>query len=265
MQHLLNKISAFKKELLNKQLFLLMDYDGTLAPIADTPAEALIPQDTKDLLADLSVMKNIKLAIVSGRELKDVKKMVGIPGMIYAGNHGLEIEGPGIEFSVKVPEGTITLLQNIKKLLSFKLGAVKGVYIEDKKLAIALHYRNAKTGVISMLKEYFNYAVQPYLMTNKVDVLIGKMVYEVRPHVDWNKGNAIMWLISKITKETDREILPIYIGDDITDESVFKCLENTGVTVFVGENRKTAAKHYLKDTGEVYEILKKIKKMLAYE
>ena len=258
MQNLRNKITAFRKELSNKQLYIFMDYDGTIAPIADSPEKAVIPQKMKELIGNLAAMDSIKMAIVTGRSLKDIKSRVGIKGIIYVGNHGLEIEGPGVGYSIKVPEITIDLLQSIKKLLSFKLGSVKGVLIEDKGLAIALHYRNVEKGVISMLNGYFNYVVQPYLMANKIDIIAGKMVYEVRPHVDWNKGNAVMWLISKYKKETDKELLPIYMGDDITDESVFKCLEETGITVRVGEHKKTAAKHYLKDSGEVYEILKEI-------
>jgi trehalose 6-phosphate phosphatase len=117
----------------------------------------------------------------------------------------------------------------------------------------------------TLIKAYFNYVVGPYVMAGKLELLKGKMVYEVRPHLDWNKGNAVMWLLEKYKNEIDKELVPVYIGDDITDESVFKCLENSGITVHVGEHKKTSAKHFVKDTNDVYEVLKEIKKVLCNE
>jgi trehalose-phosphatase len=261
MRHFLHHLTAFKNELSGKQLCVFLDYDGTIAPIADTPDKAVLPRKMQKMISSLAIERQVPLAIVSGRGLKDVKKMVGIKGLIYAGNHGLEIEGPGIEYTAAIPAMTVALVGSIKKLLSYKLGCIKGVFIEDKGVAVALHYRNVDRSALSMVEWYFNYVVQPYRMAHKIDVLTGKMVYEVRPRVDWNKGNAVMWLISKYKKQMDRNLLPIYIGDDVTDESVFKCLENAGTTIYVGEYKKSAAQYAVKDPEEVYEVLKTLEKL----
>jgi trehalose-phosphatase len=147
MKYLIEKLNTISKVVNKKTIALFLDYDGTIAPMAENPDKALPPGKTVKILNELRSMENIKIAIVSGRSLKNVKNILGVKGLVYAGNHGLEIEGPDVNYSVKVPANVTALVQDIKRMLSFKLASMKGVLIEDKGIAVALHYRNIDQSV----------------------------------------------------------------------------------------------------------------------
>ena len=102
MDYIFSQFSKIKELLSNKFILLLLDYDGTLTPIVETPSKAIIHKDTRELLQKLSRSSYCKIGIISGRKLEDIKNIVGIDSIIYAGNHGLEIQGPKIKFESQV-------------------------------------------------------------------------------------------------------------------------------------------------------------------
>ncbi|PIQ86325.1 MAG: trehalose-phosphatase, partial [Candidatus Omnitrophica bacterium CG11_big_fil_rev_8_21_14_0_20_43_6] len=129
MEYLFDQWKQLRKKLFSRYLFLFFDYDGTLAPIAQTPQQAVIAEETKELLSKLSAKPNCALAIISGRSLKDIKHAVGLKNITYAGNHGLEMEGPQIKFESQVPPKSKSALSNIYINLISKLSGIKGVLI----------------------------------------------------------------------------------------------------------------------------------------
>lgn len=253
---------------------LFLDYDGTLTPIVETPNQAIIPSETKDLLEQLSRKPKCKLAIISGRALKDIKNIVGIKNIIYAGNHGLEIEGPKIKFAIPVSPDYRAILKKIKKSLNIKISSISGAFIEDKGLSLSLHYRLTDKKDIPLLKGIFSKVVSPYLGRNKsqepqpnlvswdnIRIKSGKMVLEIGPAVKWDKGKVVLWLSAKQKAVLNRKsIIPIYIGDDRTDEDAFKAIKNKGLSIFVGKPKHSQSNYYLKNTREVVEFLKQILK-----
>lgn len=263
MKNLFRHWDNFKKGLSNKYIMLFLDYDGTLVPIVRTPDKAVLCKETKGLLADLSRIRNCKLAIISGRDLKDIKGKVGIKGIVYAGNHGFQIEGPKVKLNKIVPAKYKKNLEKIRNDLKKKLSSVKGVFIEDKRLSLSLHYRMVDRKEVHLVKNIFSEVANPYLVKNDIKINKGKKLLEVRPVVDWDKGKAVLWLLSKqkFILEEDR-MLPIYIGDDVTDEDAFKVLKNKGISIFVGKPGKSNADFYLKDTKEVKDFLIRILELL---
>jgi trehalose-phosphatase len=260
MDYLFSCWDRLKKEIEEKFIFIFLDYDGTLAPIAQEPAKAVISKNTKDILRKLSKNPYCKLAIISGRALKDIKNRIGLKGIIYVANHGLEMEGPAIRFRSLVPSGYAAVLKKIKQDLVAKLSQIKGVIIEDKGLVLSLHYRMVTRKYIPLVKTVFHETIIHYLVTNKIKINSGKKVLEVKPPLRWNKGHIVSWLCARRRFVLGRDaFLPIYIGDDLTDEDAFKVVKNNGLAIFVGEPIKTShARYYLRNPSEVMIFLKKI-------
>ena len=240
----------------NKILFLGFDYDGTLTPISDHPDQAVLDEQVKGLLDLLAQNPRYKLAVISGRSLTDILQRVGLKNITYVGNHGLEIEGPDIHFQSSLPsyfsEDFQQLVEELKKLLA----GFPGAWLEDKGLTLSLHYRQLGAGNMIGLKRSFHKICKSYLTRNAIMVTQGKKVFEVRPPIVWNKGDAVMWLLTKIQAAYGVEhLLPVYFGDDATDSDVFKVLRNKGVTVSVGEYFSPSAEYYLRIPSEVKEFL----------
>lgn len=245
----------------DRRIFLFLDFDGTLAPIVKTPRFAKLPVSVKKDLCAIACSGRFKIAIISGRTLEDVKKRVGIEGIIYVGNHGFEIEGPKIKFKSFADPDYFKMLKDIKKLLKDKTADFKGVMVEDKGYSIALHYRAAAQSDVPCIKTAFQEATFTPEVRGRIRTRCGKKIFEVLPPQKWNKGEVVMWLLGRerVFDSGDKgRILPVYIGDDVTDEDAFKALRGKGITIFVGSPVKSAAAYYLNDCREVGKFLSDI-------
>lgn len=261
--YIFSSLEGIKKSLKNKFIYLFLDYDGTLSPIARTPAEAHISDRAKELLHKLSKLANCKIAIISGRSLADISKRIGVKNIVYVGNHGFEIKGPKIKFKSPVSRKYRKILKEIKAKLKIDLSPFKGVFIEDKGYCLTLHYRLANENDISAITSKFYFATFIDEFRNNVQTKSGKMTREIRPSILWNKGMAVLWLLeqqSYVMKGKDVRIMPVYIGDDLTDEDAFQVLRNKGLTIFVGKPKSTKACSYLKDSQEVEKFLELVLK-----
>ncbi|MCM8781889.1 MAG: trehalose-phosphatase [Candidatus Omnitrophica bacterium] len=260
-----------------KSVVLFLDYDGTLTPIVKTPHRAVLSSELKRLLERLIKNHLCEIAIISGRALKDIKKKIGISGIVYVGNHGLEIEVPRLKFSrppfdmrrnhhiaLKNPVSLRykRIIEHIKDGLTLKLSTIKGAFVEDKGLSLSVHYRLVDKSQLPTVTNILQEAAILYSGRNKIKIKRGKKVFEIRPAVEWDKGKIVLWLLDRWDFSLkDKEILPVYLGDDITDEDAFKVLRNKGITIFVGEPKKSNARYYLKDTQEVRDFLNHIARL----
>jgi len=259
MKYLFDHYKKLKERLTDKNIMLFLDYDGTLTPIVETPGRAILREETRNLLKKLSNSRKLKLAFISGRSLSDIKNRVGLRNVIYSGNHGLEIEGPKIKFKSPVSPRYKTILRQIKMDLSKKLSKIRGAILEDKGLSLSIHYRQVDKKQIPQIKTIFHETVILYLVRNKIKIKFGKMVLEVRPPTEWDKGKIVLWLLARqIFSAKKGTVFPIYIGDDATDEDAFKALKNRGLTIFVGEPKESYAQYYLKNPKEVIDFLRRM-------
>jgi trehalose 6-phosphate phosphatase len=240
-------------------VLLLSDFDGTLTPIVDRPELAVLPQDIKKLLRKLAKDSRYTVGIISGRALVDLKSKVDLEGIIYAGNHGLEIEGFGSSFLEPIAEEMRPFLQMLNQALAATLRGITGAFVEDKGLTVSVHYRLVDDAEEGRVKDTFRKITDPLHVTGKIRITQGKKVYEIRPPVNWDKGKAVAWFIAK-SKEVKGGggALPIYLGDDLTDEDGFKVIErNGGISIFVGEESlQSVARYFLKSPEEVARFLK---------
>jgi len=240
-------------------ILLLSDYDGTLTPIVDKPELAVLSQEIKKLLRKLAKNRRYTVGIISGRALADLKSKVDLEDIIYAGNHGLEIEGFGSSFLEPIAEEMRPFLKMLNQALSATLRGIKGAFVEDKGLTVSVHYRLVDDTEEGRVKDTFRKVTDSLHVMGKIKITQGKKVYEIRPPVDWDKGKSIAWLMAKCKEFKGRgKALPIYLGDDLTDEDGFKVIErNDGISIFVGEESlQSAARYFLKSPEEVTQFLK---------
>lgn len=254
MKHLLDNIGDIT-ESLRAGTILLFDYDGTLVPIAEKPELAVFSSDIRALLQSLAT--RFKVAIISGRALAEVKSLVGIDGCYYVGNHGFEISGPGVKFARTDAAKMAPKIAQICRMLRRLVGSTNGVIIEDKGMTASIHYRMVKKADVAAVRRALTIAVSSHVEAGEVRITKGKKVLEIRPNIDWDKGKAVSWLIAEVDPE--RELMPIYFGDDRTDEDAFVALERNGISVLVSEKRrKSRARYFLRNDDEVRIFLERL-------
>ncbi|NOZ77262.1 MAG: trehalose-phosphatase [Euryarchaeota archaeon] len=247
MEHLLEKAEIMEKIKKAPELLLMLDFDGTLAPIVERPKDAAMPEDVRRLLEGLKE-KGARLVVISGRTLDDIKARVGIPGIIYVGNHGMEVEGvPQMEWD---PAKARRVMDRLSREELEDISHLQGVTVEDKDLTLSIHYRLAGTKIIERLMKLFADLISP--LGESLRVTRGKKVLEVRPAGVPDKGDIALYLAGLFPSS-----LPIYIGDDTTDEDAFRALRERGaVTVLVSpEPGRTLADFYLRDPRDVERFL----------
>ncbi|MFQ6129399.1 MAG: trehalose-phosphatase [Candidatus Hadarchaeaceae archaeon] len=247
MEYLFNRWEEVERALAPGAL-LLLDYDGTLTPIVERPELAILSSDMKELLKGVS--RHYTLGIISGRSLADVRRIVGLGGIYYAGNHGFEISGPNVELVKPEAERVRPILVKLCEELRGKLGNIKGAIVEDKGSTVSVHYRLVAEEEFEHLKNIFEKAVGPHIDSGVVKVTQGKKVFEIRPNVEWDKGKAVLWISGVV--DPKGKLMPIYLGDDRTDEDAFSALKEKGVTILVSEGPvESNAKYFVKNVDEV--------------
>jgi trehalose-phosphatase len=230
-------------------LLLFLDFDGTLAPIVERPQLARLPTPTRATLERLARRVDCTVSVVSGRALADVRGRVGIDGLIYAGNHGLEISGGGLHFDETTALRLKDDIRDVANALTSQLHHIPNVLVEPKGLTVSIHYRSVHPSDWEDVARVVRRAVSDDHPKFVVDA--GKMVWEVRPRVDWNKGRAVRWIREHLGL---RQALTFYLGDDCTDEDAFAEVGRF-VTARVGALQPTRAGYLITDTEEVAEFL----------
>nr|QEA69011.1 trehalose-6-phosphate phosphatase C1 [Bactrocera minax] len=211
----------------NTPLALLLDYDGTLVAIADNPANTFFTASMKKLLDQLAVHPKVFLAIISGRGLRDVQSCLGIKGITYAGNHGLEIEsGDGTRHDYELPAELQKHYTNIVRELTENLEN-NGAWVEDKKVSLTFHYRDVPTDTA----EQYKGAAKAIIESHGFRANQAHMAIEAKPPVNWNKGEAALLILkNQFGDDWAKKIKVIFAGDDNTDEDAMRLLRDSGTS-----------------------------------
>ena len=265
MEYLFNDWNnIWKKIRAAKYKIMLFDYDGTLTPIVDRPEIAFMPESVKVLLNKLAQRAGVTVGVISGRAISDIREMVGVDNIVFAGNHGLEIEGPGIRFIHPLTDEIKSAMHIISLVLTKAMARIRGVIVEDKGLTLSVHYRLVDSEQLQQVNAIFDNTVNIGRRGGKIRTSSGKKVHEVRPAVPWNKGKAVQMLLEKfLPKNVRGSYLSMYVGDDLTDEDAFQAINSVGgISIFVGDGRqKSVATYYLNDTSEVSSLLAEVLKI----
>ncbi len=251
----LKQFDEVAARLSGRPLLVCLDYDGTLTPIVADPEDASLSEQTRDSIRGL--VSTSPVAIVSGRDLNDVRALVGLRQVYYAGSHGYEIESPsGEHFDFEDAWGYYPLLDSAESILRTILRAVPGAKVERKRFALAVHYRNVPDNFIDVVSQAVDGVSRDHPGLRRS---VGKKIYELRPSLDWDKGKAVRRIHELI--EADKPgCVPIYIGDDTTDEDAFAEIQDDGVGVLVRdeESSESLAHFVLDSTEEVRRFLVKL-------
>ena len=260
LPHALRSIAQLESVLQGRSPAFFVDFDGTVSDIVDDPAAATLTNGAAHALTALSAV--CPVAIVSGRALSDIRSRVGLPGLWYAGTHGTELLGPdGQMYRHPVADESVRLLQQATEDLASALNPIDGVTIEDKQLSVAVHFRMAAPDrVPDVLAE-----VQNVGRRHDLQVTHGRKVIELRPQEKWDKGDAVNWIVDHLNPPN--AILPIYLGDDLTDEDAFEAIKHNGIGVLIRHDedgdRCSAADFAVNSPHEVSLLLKRLAGELA--
>lgn len=236
-RHLLPRLAAAGSPLL-----ALLDFDGTLSDIVARPDDAALRPGNAAVLQALQALASWKgnrkgmrmpgagaiaiaaVGVVSGRALDDVSRRVGIPGLVYAGNHGLEIAGPGICYRHPAAEAAVPVMTQTAARLTAALDGIPGALVENKGITLTLHYRRTPAECRCRASAIFYDAVRPLVDAGRCRITAAKAALELRPAADWHKGRALGLIRARLAPGA----FPLYIGDDATDEDAFRAAQNAG-------------------------------------
>ncbi len=235
-----------------RPLLLSLDFDGTLAPIAPMPTQARVPRATGRLLLTLAQRPGTHLAFLSGRALSDLKKKVVLQGALYIGNHGLDFSPSSLGWNGEAKERWHHVSRRAREKLLPVLRRWPKALLEDKDLDLSLHYRTLPTGQVRPLLVEASRSLQGLPVVCRK----GKKVLELRPQGAPSKAQALARLMARYHIRKKKGLC-LHIGDDRTDEDVFRAFANQrnfiGIKVGAG---KTLAQYRLRNTREVRRFLR---------
>jgi trehalose-phosphatase len=234
---------------------LFLDFDGTLAPITRNPALPRLSPASKVLLESILGSGRSVVTIASGRSLADLRKRASVRGALYMGSHGLEISGNGIRFTHKGALLARPVIDALHRDLTEQTEGCEGVVVERKPYSFALHFRAAGNDAVFFLRCLLKQKMAEHPNYRQlVTVVRGKKVLEILPRVSWNKGAAALHVMERL----DDGYLPVCLGDDLTDETLFEAFREKGITIRVGPSQRTAARYHVKGQWEVNLLLMRI-------
>jgi len=243
-----------REKLKGRRPALFLDYDGTLTPIVSRPELAVLSDRRRSVLKRLAA--SYPTAIISGRGRDDVERLVGLPDLAYAGSHGFDIVGPGgAAAGHAVADWIEPVMGRVAEMVKPQLAGIDGVLIEEKRFSIAVHYRLADEASVARIESIVDEAVA---FNARLKKAYGKKVFEVRPDVEWDKGKALLFLVEALGLDSP-DVVPFYIGDDVTDEDAFDVLRDRGIGILVSETpRPTEATYWVQAPWEVYAFFERL-------
>ena len=230
------------------RLLVCLDFDGTLAPIVDAPNAARPTPENQAAVEALASEPRVTTAVVSGRALSDVRDRIDGPS-IYAGNHGLELERYDSTVVHPVARKRADRLETVCSLLERTVETIPNCRVENKRLTGTVHFRSVPDPLWPLVRRRTREVVDRH--GESLELSTGKRILEIEPDFDWGKGNAVELIAADLPAET----VPIYVGDDVTDESAFEAVEPDGVGVRVGDASPSAASVRVATPDEVASLL----------
>jgi trehalose 6-phosphate phosphatase len=236
-------------------LLFMTDYDGTLTPHVSDPGEARLAHEVQRHLTVLARTPSVRLAVVSGRDLGDVTQRVAVPEAVYAGCHGLVIDGPGIAFSHPQAVAQQPMVRALGESLARRASSIQGMRVETKRLGVTVHYRHMNAdGRRSFETELARALHQSH--GGRLKIFHGTKAIEILPQVGWSKGHCALRIREWALNSLPQPMLSVYIGDDWTDEMAFGALVGKAITVRVGPPEMASRATYRVDgVGAVHQLL----------
>jgi trehalose 6-phosphate phosphatase len=235
----------------NPRVVMFLDFDGTLVRIAPLPGSVLLQEGTRAVLRKLAAHRNVTLAVISGRQRAELQRYIGIRNMKYMGLYGWESNG---NKRVQFPE-RVALVQTLVSLLA-DLPSYPGVWIEPKRNSFSVHLKGASDKTQRQIRQLVRKRVKP--MRETLRVMANLRDVEVAPVSIGDKGVAVRKFLDGPGM---RGTLPIYFGDDLSDEPAFAAARK-GISILVGKRRTTRAQFCLRGPAEVAVALSRMEEVI---
>lgn len=258
LPHALARREELGQRLAGRRLAVFLDYDGTLAPIVDRPEDAILSPGMRAAVRALAA--RCRVCVVTGRDRREMNELLAMPDLVVAASHGLDIAGQaGHGMAVDQEAVPAELITAIAGRLRQATAEIAGAVVEPKRASVTVHYR----AVASADRPDVRRAVDGVLAEHpgRLRLMPGKTVYEVQPAVDWDKGRAVLHLLGALGLDGD-DVIPVYLGDDVTDEDAFAALGAVAIRIVVGRPddpervaATTAADYVLSDAADVEDFL----------
>ncbi|KAG2322764.1 hypothetical protein Bca52824_015977 [Brassica carinata] len=261
----LNKFDEIVNAAKGKQIVMFLDYDGTLSPIVEDPDKAYITHEMREVVKNVAL--NFPTAIVTGRSIDKVRGFVKLDEIYYAGSHGMDIEGPTNEYAYgESNQGVlfqparefVPMIEKLFKILEEKTKWIPGAMVENNKFCLSVHFRRVDEKRWTALAEQVKSVLIDF---PQLKLTQGRKVLEIRPTIKWDKGQALNFLLKSLGFEKSEDVVPVYIGDDRTDEDAFKVLRERGqgFGILVSKvPKETNASYSLQDPSQVNEFLRRL-------
>jgi trehalose-phosphatase len=206
-----NALALFDHEIISRigarRLCILLDYDGTLTPIVADPSQALLSSGTRVLLTEVAEL--FTAGVVTGRSLAKISSFVDVGGLYYAASHGFDIRGPQAEsIHYQVASDWLPTLRQARDALVERVADISGAEVEDNVYAVSVHYRNCPEERIADVEQIVEQIRTQYPLRR----CAGKMVFELRPDIRWDKGEAVIWLLQTLEMDGPEDIFTICTG-----------------------------------------------------
>ncbi|XP_020236993.1 probable trehalose-phosphate phosphatase 3 [Cajanus cajan] len=262
-----------------KEIVVFLDYDGTLSPIVDDPDKAYMSDAMRAAVREVAYC--FPTAIVSGRCKDKVYEFVKLRNVYYAGSHGMDISTPlgsskceDQKHQIKAfdekgndvvhfhpAKEFLPTIQEIIKVLKENTARIEGSMIEDNMFCVTVHYRRVKNDEdVGVLREMVESIMKAY---PSFHISRGRKVMEIRPNVNWDKGRALRYLLESLRFDNFNNVLPMYLGDDRTDEDAFKVIRHIGrgfPIIVSSVAKETEASYSLRDPTDVLTFLIRLAK-----
>ena len=247
----LEQLREFGRRLQGRTAVVFLDYDGTLTPIVSRPELARITPEMRALVGALA--DRCPVAIVSGRSRGKVEEFLGLENVIYAGGHGMDIAGPPeSRLRLKAGREWRETMDGAHRKLAAALSGIPGAMVELNEYAVSVHYRLVNPTQIALVGAIVDRELRDFPKLRKVR---GRMIWDIRPDIDWNKGRALLWIRERLGLHPGNSVA-FYLGDDATDEDAFSALSEEDVGILVASRpRVTAARYSLANPSEVGRFL----------
>ena len=229
-----------------KRVALFLDFDGTLVPMRSRPEGVRLDSTTRRLLQRLARHPHLTVVVISGRQRRDLLQRIRVEGLQYLGLYGLERGG-----RVPTADPAYMVLRRARRSLAVRMASLPDIWIEDKRLSFAVQYRGAAGATRQQARCILRETLKP--LESVLRVQPSKKVWEVLLREAPGKGAAVADILKGLPPGT----LPIYVGDDTTDESAFAVLPK-GVTVRVGTLLHSKAHYRLRSPTEVLNFLERL-------
>lgn len=233
------------------RLALLFDYDGVLAEFTDSPDQATLAPGTSRDLEHLAAHPGVIVGVISGRELAELKRLVGIPGLFYAGTSGLELEYDGRTTTHPLVTHSLRLLADVAAALEPHVDEFADAWLERKHFGLTVHYRKLESQVAARLCGRVESELTRW--GDRLHVVNGAKAVEITPEIGWTKGTAVEFLLQSLGPEP---CLVLYAGDESSDVEPLWCVGfHRGIAIGVGDSPPTTAQFKVADAAAVRHLL----------